>query len=122
MSPRSSKRSSWPTLAAARSCRRLQSLGFLLRFQLFGQRLDLLKRRAQMHDDRGGDVLGLGQPLLGVSLLVAQPGDIEVVVPRLDLLAGEAAEAPCLALILALGLAVGIVAEGLLELREMLRA
>ncbi len=62
-----------------------------------------------------GDVLGLSQMLLDLRLCVAQPTDIEIVLARLYFLARETAEAPFLALVLALGFVARVIAEGLLD-------
>lgn len=73
-----------------------------------------------MDNDRGGDVLRLSEAFLGVRLLVAEPGNVEIIVALLDPPAGEAAEAPFLAVVGALHIAVRVIAKRLFELLELL--
>ena len=72
-----------------------------------------------MAEDRGGDVVGLGQPVLGLVLRLAQPGNVEIVAAGGDLLAGEAAPAALLALVRPSLMAERARAEGRLEIGEM---
>jgi len=68
--------------------------------QLLIQLLDLTERGFEVANDCGGNIFRLCEPLFGFSLRVPQPGNVEIVVAFLDLLAREAAEAAFLAFIL----------------------
>ena len=72
-----------------------------------------------MPHDGGGDVLRLGQMLLGFRLGVAKPTDVEIVVAGFDLIPRVASEPPFLPLILALCLAERIGPKRFLEVRKV---
>lgn len=84
-------------------------------FQFFAELLDFSERCAQMADYSGGNILRLGQPFLRLGFGVAQPGDVEVVVPALNFLPLKAAEPAIIALVLALRLSIWVLAERLLK-------
>src|SRR5215467_1362749 len=73
-----------------------------------------------MTNNRRGNILWLRELFLGLGLGVSQPSDVEIIVPRLDGLAGEAAPPAFIAPVLAFGAAAWIAAEGFLELSEVL--
>ena len=84
------------------------------------QFLHLLGGDAELGQDFIGNVGRFGQVVAASDAVVLEPGDVEGVVAFGDLLTGEAAEAAGFALILALGLAVGVVAEGVHEVLKMI--
>src|SRR5262245_39390708 len=61
--------------------------------------------------DRRGDILRSLKSFLGRVAGILEPGDVEIVAARGDLLAGEAAEAAGLPLVSSCGAAVRVIAE-----------